>query len=244
MEEQMRLQKYLAAANVASRRASETLILDGRVTVNGQTVTALGTKVRPDDQVCVDGKPVKLVTKRYYIMLNKPAGYVTTAHDEQGRKTVFELVGDIQDRLFSVGRLDADTEGLLLLTNDGDFTYQVTHPRHEVEKTYLAYVKGIPDRRVLGRLQRGVELDGRMTAPAQVEVLEYGKNSALLEIKIHEGRNRQVRRMLDAVGHRVITLKRTAIGGIVLGNLPLGRWRHLTQPEVDRLLRGERRNAK
>lgn len=233
--EEIRLQKYLAMANVASRRASEQYILDGRVKVNGKVVCELGTKVNESDKVEFDGEIINIVKKKYYIMLNKPTGYVTTASDEFDRKTVLDLVSDIKDRIFPVGRLDADTEGLLLLTNDGDFTYKISHPSNRKEKVYHAFVKGIITRAEADKLRRGVEIDGRYTAPAKVEVLEVGKNSCLCEIRICEGRNRQVRKMLDAVGHSVIELTRVAIGNVNLGNLPVGKWRHLTQAEIDLL---------
>lgn len=228
----MRLQKYLAMANVASRRASETIITEGRVKVNGKVVTELGTKVSENDVVEVDNEKVTLAKKKYYIMLNKPAGFVTTASDEFGRKTVLDLISDINDRLYPIGRLDKDTEGLLLLTNDGDFAYEVSHPKHNVEKIYHAFVKGVPGRKELTMLEKGVIIDGVKTKSAKVDVLEVGKNSSIVEIRIHEGRNRQVRKMLEAVNHRVIELKRVAIGTINLGNLPLGKWRHLTEAEI------------
>lgn len=231
--EEMRLQKYLARANVASRRASEQYILDGRVKVNGALVTELGTKVKKSDKVEVDGEEISLVKKKYYIMLNKPAGYVTTASDEFGRKTVFDLTADIKDRLFPIGRLDADTEGLLILTNDGDFTYKVSHPSHNIEKVYHAYISGVLTRAEADILRRGVEIDGRYTAPAKISVVDAAKNSCIVEVRIHEGRNRQVRKMLDAVGHRVLELKRVAIGNVTVGNLPLGKWRHLTEAEIN-----------
>lgn len=231
--EEMRLQKYLAMANVASRRACEKLIADGRIKVNGETVTEMGTKVSENDEVMFDGEVVSIVKKKYYIMLNKPSGYVTTVSDEFNRKTVLDLLSDIEDRVFPIGRLDADTEGLLLLTNDGDFTYSVSHPKHKVEKTYHAYVTGIPKKAEINMLRNGVEIDGRYTAPAKANVIETGKNSALVELKICEGRNRQVRKMMEKIGHRVIGLKRVAIGNIMLGNLPLGKWRHLTKAEID-----------
>ncbi|MBE7054240.1 MAG: rRNA pseudouridine synthase [Ruminococcaceae bacterium] len=231
--EEMRLQKYLAMANVASRRASERYILDGRVKVNGALVTELGTKVTDEDVVEVDGEKISVVKKKYYIMLNKPQGYVTTANDEFGRKTVFDLVGDIKDRLFPIGRLDADTEGLLLLTNDGDFTYKISHPSHSIEKVYHAHISGILTRQEADMLRRGVEIDGRYTAPAKIKVIEGLKHSCIVEVIICEGRNRQVRKMLDKVGHRVLELKRVKVGNVSLGNLPLGKWRHLTESEIN-----------
>ena len=221
MDEMIRLQKFLAMANVASRRASEAIILEGRVKVNGCVVTELGTKVTLNDKVEVDGEEVFVTKKKYYIMLNKPSGYVTTASDEMGRKTVLDLISDINDRLYPIGRLDKDTEGLLLLTNDGDFAYEVAHPKHNVEKVYHAFVSGVPGKIALSKLEKGVVIDGVKTKNAVVDVLEIGKNSSLVEIKIHEGRNRQVRKMFEAVGHKVIALQRVAVGRITLGNLPL-----------------------
>ena len=232
MDNEMRLQKYLAMANVASRRASEKIIADGRVKVNGKTVTQLGTKVCNDDTIEVDGKKIQLEKKKYYIMLNKPSGYVTTASDEFGRNTVLDLISDINGRIYPVGRLDADTEGLLILTNDGDFAYTLSHPKHNVEKTYLAYVNGVPDRVALTRLENGVLIDGVRTRKAKADILEVGKNSSVVEIKIKEGRNRQVRKMLEEVGHRVMHLQRVAISTVTLGNLPLGKWRHLAEAEI------------
>lgn len=232
MDEMIRLQKFLAMANVASRRASEAIILEGRVKVNGCVVTELGTKVTLNDKVEVDGEEVFVTKKKYYIMLNKPSGYVTTASDEMGRKTVLDLISDINDRLYPIGRLDKDTEGLLLLTNDGDFAYEVAHPKHNVEKVYHAFVSGVPGKIALSKLEKGVVIDGVKTKNAVVDVLEIGKNSSLVEIKIHEGRNRQVRKMFEAVGHKVIALQRVAVGRITLGNLPLGKWRHLTEAEI------------
>lgn len=231
-DNKMRLQKYLAMANVASRRASEVIITDGRVKVNGTVVTELGTKVDENDIIELDGERVSLAKKKYYIMLNKPIGYVTTASDEFGRKTVLDLISDINDRLYPIGRLDKETEGLLLLTNDGDFAYEVAHPKHNVEKVYHAFVKGVPGKRELTMLEKGVIIDGVRTKSAKVDVLEIGNNSSVVEIRIHEGRNRQVRKMLEAVNHRVIGLKRVSVGKITLGNLPIGKWRHLTEAEI------------
>ena len=173
-------------------------------------------------------------------MLNKPAGYVTTASDELGRKTAVDLLKDIDARVFPVGRLDMDTEGLLFLTNDGDFTYTVSHPKHKIEKTYVAHITGKLTRAEANMLKTGVEIDGRYTAPAKVEVTEEKKNSSVVKIKICEGRNRQVRKMFETVGHHVISLKRTAVGGVFLGNLPLGKWRHLKEEEIKALIRHEK----
>lgn len=235
--EEIRLQKYLAMCNVASRRSAEEMILQGRVSVNGTKCTTLGTKVTENDTVCVDGTNVTLETKKYYIMLNKPTGYMTTVSDEQGRATVMELVSDISKRLYPVGRLDCNTEGLLLLSNDGDFTYKVTHPKHKLEKTYEVFVSGNAEKNALKKLEQGVWIDGKKTAPAIVDIVDYGKNSAVISITIHEGRNRQVRKMCASVGFKVMGLKRVSEGGLTLGNLPLGRWRHLTEAEVERILK-------
>ncbi len=235
--EEMRLQKFLALCSVASRRAAETMITDGRVKVNGTVVRELGTKVSGSDKVTVDGKPVRLDNKKVYIMLNKPAGCVTTVSDERGRATVMEFVGDIQERIYPVGRLDYNTEGLLILTNDGDFTYALTHPKHEKEKVYEALVSGIMLHGATDKLERGVYIDGKKTAPAKVEVKEHRRNTSLVEITIHEGRNRQVRKMCEAVGHEVLALKRKSIAGVDLGNLKEGKWRHLTEVEINKLSR-------
>ncbi len=233
--EEMRLQKFLALCSVASRRAAEAMIADGRVKVNGNVVKELGTKVSDGDKVTVDGKPVRLDNKKVYIMLNKPRGCVTTVSDEKGRNTVMEFVGDIQERIYPVGRLDYNTEGLLILTNDGDFTYALTHPKHEKEKVYEAIVSGIMLHGATDKLERGVYIDGKKTSPAKVEVKEHRRNTSLVEITIHEGRNRQVRKMCEAVGHEVLALRRTSIAGVELGNLKEGKWRHLTEVEINKL---------
>ena len=237
MENEMRLQKYLAQCNVASRRAAEQFITDGRVRVNGKVVTELGTKVCEGDFVEVDGSPVYAEKKKYYIMLNKPEGFVTTASDENGRSTVLDLIDDIDARLYPVGRLDINTEGLLLLSNDGDFTLKVTHPRHKLDKTYRVIVSGIPNHFEIEKLERGVYIDGKRTAPAKAKLLSADKQNGLIELTIHEGRNRQVRKMMEAIGYKVLYLQRVAIGNIVLGNLPLGKWRHLNPNDVKYLMR-------
>lgn len=235
MEE--RLQKYMAEAGVASRRASEQMILDGRVKVNGRVVRELGTKVSDNDRVSVDGKVIDKAKKMRYLMLNKPAGYLSSVTDDRERQTVLDLVsGDIRERVYPVGRLDYNTEGLLLLSNDGDFTYRVTHPSHEMEKTYEAIVSGTVTRAELDKLCQGVVIDGRKTSPAKARVLDAGGNATRVELIIHEGRNRQVRKMLEAVGHDVRHLKRVAIGNVRLGTLPLGRWRHLNAKEIAHLM--------
>lgn len=235
--EEIRLQKYLAMCNVASRRGAEEMILQARVSINGTKCTTLGTKVTENDTVCVDGIEIKPETQKYYIMLNKPTGYMTTVSDEKGRPTVMDLISDISKRVYPVGRLDCNTEGLLILSNDGDFTYKVTHPKHKLTKTYEVFVSGNAEKNALRKLEQGVWIDGKKTAPAVVDIVDYGKNSAVLSITIHEGRNRQVRKMCAAVGFKVMGLKRVSEGGLTLGNLPLGRWRHLTDAEVKRILK-------
>lgn len=233
--EEMRLQKYLAMCSVASRRGAEEMIAEGRVSVNGTVVTEMGIKVTDKDTVAVDGKTISLAKKKIYIMLNKPTGCVTTVTDDRGRQTVMDYVSDIPDRIYPVGRLDYNTEGLLILSNDGDFTYGLTHPKHEKEKVYEALVKGIMLHNAADKLKRGVYIDGRKTAPAEVEVKEHRRNSSLVEITIHEGRNRQVRKMCEAVGHEVLALKRVSVGGVELGKLAPGKWRHLTEVEINKL---------
>jgi len=239
MEERIRLQKYMAQCGVASRRHAEHLILEGRVRVNGQTVTQLGTTVTPRDRIECDGKRIKPEKNHVYIMLNKPSGYVTTGSDPERRPTVMDLVSGIKERIYPVGRLDYDTTGLLLLTNDGDFAYESTHPGQETTKTYLAEVMGIPNDSALERLRRGVMLDGRPTSGAEVELCELYDKHAVLRITIHEGRNRQVKRMCEAVGHPVLRLKRIAIGRLKLTQLEPGQWRYLTEKEI-KLIRGDK----
>jgi 23S rRNA pseudouridine2605 synthase len=230
----IRLQKFLADCGVASRRKSEEIITQGRVTVNGAAAVTLGAKVQPGDAVEVDGKPVKPVTKKLYLLLNKPVGYVTTVADDFGRSTVLDLIkNEIRERVFPVGRLDYDTEGLLLLTNDGGVAYTLTHPKHRVPKTYVATLNEVPAPTAVDKLRRGVFVDGRRTSPARVEWLRDN----ILKLTVTEGRNRQIRKMAEAVGYEVTALKRVAIGSIMLGNVPLGRWRHLTKTEVDYLKR-------
>ena len=238
MGEIVRLQKYIAMCGVASRRAAEELVSAGKVSVNGKRVTEQGVKVEVGaDKITVSGEEIVPVTKNYYIMLNKPVGYVSTAKDQFDRPTVTDLIKDeIKARLFPVGRLDYDTEGLILLTNDGDFAYRITHPSHNVEKTYVAAVKGGVTADKLNKLRRGITLsDGFVTSPAAVRILDAKAGQTFVEITIHEGKNRQVRRMFGAVSLKVAALKRVSISGIKLGNLPVGRWRHLTSHEISKL---------
>lgn len=231
-----RLQKVLANAGVASRRHCEELILEGRVKVNGAVVKTLGTKADPEkDKIEVNGKLLKLQASKIYLMLNKPAGYVTTANDPQGRPTVIDLVSDAGVRVYPVGRLDFDTEGLLLLTNDGEITYALTHPKHEVGKTYHALVQGVPDPDKLKRFQKGLRLADGLTAPAGVKPVKKVRGNTWLEITIYEGRNRQVRRMCETIGHPVIKLKRIKLGFLTLDKLEEGKYRQLTKEEVGKL---------
>jgi 23S rRNA pseudouridine2605 synthase len=233
-----RLQKILSQAGIASRRASEQLMLDGRVTVNGITVRELGTKADPaHDDIRVDGRRVKVVERHRYLLLNKPRGYVTTRSDPQRRPTVIDLLRGVREYVYPVGRLDFDSEGLLLLTNDGDLAARLTHPRHGVARVYEARVLGVPDAHDLDRLGRGIVVDGRRTQSADVRLLPHGRdaNEATVAITIREGRNRQVRNMCDAIGHPVTHLKRVAIGPLKDAKLKVGHWRELTDDEVERL---------
>lgn len=232
----VRLQKYLADCGVASRRGSEEIIRAGRVKVNGETISEMGVKIDEDnDLVTVDDSIVRPQNKMIYIMLNKPVGFVTTVSDDKGRDTVMDLVSDIPARIYPVGRLDYDTSGLLLMTNDGDLTYKLTHPKNNIEKTYVAEVTGNISMDTLLKLRGGVVIDGVKTSPAKVEVIGATQLGTKLEITIHEGRNRQVRKMFESVGCIVKRLTRTREAGLTLGHIPLGRWRKLTESEVNML---------
>src|SRR5262249_40522915 len=214
----------------------EKLITDGRVSVNGTTVRELGTKADPTrDDIRVDGRRIRAAERLCYILLNKPRGYVTTRSDPQRRPTVIDLLAGVREYVYPVGRLDYDTEGLLLLTNDGERAAALTHPRHGVERTYEGRVAGIPDHRALEKLRTGVPLDGRRTRPAVVKLLNPGRDEGVLQMRIREGRNRQVRRMCEAVGHPVQRLKRTRIGPISDRRLKPGEWRDLMPEEVEKL---------
>lgn len=229
---EIRLQKYLAEAGVASRRKSEELIMQGRVGVNGVKVTTPGTKVADRDVVTVDDRDVGQEEKKVYIMLNKPMGYVTTSKDQFSRKTVLDLIDGVKERIYPAGRLDYETCGLLLLTNDGDIAYGLTHPGHEVEKVYQARIAGSLDERDIKALENGVRIEDYITSPAKVKVIEKFKTDSLIEITIHEGRNRQVRMMFEKIGRIVLKLKRVSIGPVSLGSLEEGHWRHLDEDEV------------
>ena len=236
--EQVRLQKYMADCGICSRRKAEELILQGKIKVNGKTISKLGTKVAiGKDIVEYNGSKINLESKYIYILLNKPIGYVTTAKDQFGRKSVLDLV-KIKQRVVPVGRLDMYTSGALILTNDGDFVYKITHPKHEIEKTYTVTLKGIIKDEEVEMLKSGVKIEDYITKPAKVKILKIDeeKNQSRLEITIHEGKNRQVRKMCEAVGHSVLALHRSKIEGIGVKDLELGKWRYLSKQEVNKIL--------
>ena len=230
-----RLQKIISASGLMSRRAAEELIAAGKVSVNGVTA-ALGDKAEAGiDRILVDGKALPSAGEKLYIMLNKPRGYVTTLSDEKGRKNVSELVKELGTRLYPVGRLDMYSEGLLLMTNDGDFANRLMHPSHEIDKCYHTWVKGEDMGWAVELLRCPMEIDGYVTSPAEVDILELKGEEALLAITIHEGRNRQVRKMCEAAGLKVTRLMRVSEGGVELGTLKSGKWRRLTEEELDML---------
>ena len=235
-DNKVRLQKFLADAGVASRRKAEELIAQGVVRVNNRTAKIGDSVDVKNDTVTVRGKRVFQAKNLYYILLNKPRGYVTTTDDELGRKCVTDLV-KVKERIYPVGRLDRVSEGALILTNDGQFANTLMHPSHHVAKTYRVTVKGEISEGQMKQLAGGIELDGRMTAPAGVRTLEKLEDRTVIEIVLHEGRNRQIRRMLEALEKEVIRLKRTAIGSVELGSLPVGRYRDLTEKEIESLLK-------
>ncbi len=223
MEEKIRLQKYLANNGVASRRKAEKMILDGKVSVNDKVVTELGTKINPSlDKIKVNGKEINKESEHIYILLNKPIGYVTTVKDQFNRDSVIDLV-KTNKRLVPVGRLDMYTSGALILTNDGDFVYKVTHPKHEIEKTYTVTIKGIVKQEEVEKLRQGVKIEDYVTKPAKVKILKTDeeKKQSRLEITIHEGKNRQVRKMCEAIGHKVLALHRSKIAGIEVKDIEL-----------------------
>ena len=232
----VRLNKFLALAGVASRREADRWIQEGRISVNNQVVEELGLRVDEDkDVVRVDGRKIQVKTEPVYILLNKPAGYLVTLKDPFRRPTVRTLLPASLGRVFPVGRLDLATEGLLVLTNDGELAFRLSHPRFGVKKVYLAKIKGEPDKEALRRLERGVHLEGAKTAPARVVLLAPGQKSSWLRLELQEGRKREVREMCRAVGHPVLELRRVEFAGLGLGNLKPGQWRHLEPGEVRRL---------
>lgn len=231
MEE--RLQKYMARCGVASRRRSEEIIASGKVKVNNTVITEPGFKIDfNSDSVEVDGKLIKPEEKKLYIALNKPAGYISSVSDEKGRRTIMELV-EVEERIYPIGRLDYDTTGLILLTNDGEIYNKIIHPRMEKNKIYLASIEGFLSSIEIEKLEMGIDIGGYITAPANVKIIREFRNSIDVELTIHEGKNRQIRKMFEAIGHNIINLKRISIGEIKLGNLKEGLWRNLTEKELD-----------
>ena len=236
MEE--RLQKIIAKAGIASRRAAEGLILAGRVTVDGKTITELGGKYDSSRQrICVDGRPLTFAEEKVYFLLNKPKGYLSTAKDERGRRTVLDLLPEVKERVYPLGRLDNNTEGLLLISNDGNLMNGLLHPRYKVNKTYIARVTPIPTENALDKLRQGIQLEDGLTAPAVVKLLDTAEDEAKVEITIHEGRNRQVRRMFAAIGSDVRALKRVKFASLTLTGVKRGHYRPLTDAEVAELYR-------
>ena len=228
----IRLQKFLADCGICSRRKAEEYILSGKVKVNNNIVTELGTKVDEiKDKVYFNDKLVNIENGKVYIMLNKPEGCVTTAKEQFNRKTVFDYI-NIKERVVPVGRLDYDTSGLLLLTNDGDLTYKLTHPKHSIKKVYIAKVYGVPNKKKLDTFKKGIIINGYKTLPSNIEILENDNKYSVLKISISEGKNRQIRKMCEAIGHRVISLKRIAIEKLSIGNLKIGEYRYLNKDEV------------
>ena len=231
----MRINKYIASCGVASRRKAEELIISGRVTINGELITELSTTVdETKDIVEVDGLPINQEEKKVYILLNKPEGYITTVKDQFDRPSVLDILKDVEERVYPVGRLDYETSGLLILTNDGDLTYKLTHPKHEVEKTYLAMVNGIISPEEKRRFENGLRIEDYTTAKAKLKIVKADeeKNYSVCKITIHEGRNRQVRKMCKAIGHPVRNLRRIQMGRINIRGLEVGEYRNLTEDEV------------
>jgi len=234
----IRLQKYLADAGICSRRKAEELILEKKISVNEKIVRELGTKVdEQKDIIRYKGKIITPPGKKVYILINKPKGYVSTTKDDLNRRSVLDLIKGIKCRIFPVGRLDYNSSGLLILTNDGELTYKLTHPKHQIEKKYWIKIRGAPDESELDKLRNGIDLDGCKTLPAKVKIIDKKERWIKLEIIIQEGRNRQIRRMCEAIGCLVIKLKRISLGKINLGNLREGQWRHLSSEETEYLKR-------
>jgi 23S rRNA pseudouridine2605 synthase len=232
---EVRLQKYLAEAGVASRRKCEELIAQGKIEINGEVITTQGIKVKGDEIIKVDGRLIRQEQKKVYILLNKPVGYISTAKDEFSRKTVLDLVDTVKERVYPVGRLDYDTSGLLLLTNDGELANRLTHPKHEIKKVYRAMIDGGISEEDVNSLQSGIAIEDYKTAPAKVHVIETAKKETIVEITIHEGRNRQVRKMFETLGYAVLRLKRVAIGPLEIEGIEEGKWRYLRKKEIDNL---------
>lgn len=231
-----RLQKYMAKSGIASRRNCEIIIKQGRVKVNGVTVSNMGVKINPNlDQVMVDGRIITPKSKMVYIILNKPSGYITSVTDPQKRPTVLDLIDEDVGRIYPVGRLDFESEGLLMLTNDGEMTYYLTHPKYEVKKQYRVLVAGHPGDDKINSLRRGVDIGNYITRPCELVKIGEDDTNSMFNISIHEGKNRQIRRMFDTVGHSVINLRRERLGNLTLGSLKLGTWRYLYDKEIEDL---------
>jgi 23S rRNA pseudouridine2605 synthase len=236
MSNPIRLQKYIAQCGIASRRKAEELIAEGRIAIDGVKVTEMGIRVIPGkNKITFDGKLVEEREQLVYYLLNKPKGYVTTLSDPQGRPIVTSLVKNSKARIFPVGRLDLDTEGALILTNDGEFAQKIQHPSHDIDKTYEALVKGCPQKAKIALLARGIFLEGKMTSPAAIKVVSKAGKNCLMQITIHEGRKRQVKKMFDFIGHPVIHLKRTAYGKLTLGRIALGDFKQLNPSELNKI---------
>lgn len=234
----MRINKYIAFCGIASRRKAEELILNKRVKVNDVIVTELSYQVNDkDDIVKVDDVIIKKEEKLVYVLINKPEGYITTVKDQFDRPSVLDLISDITERIYPIGRLDYETSGLLILTNDGDLTYKLTHPKHEIDKTYIARVKGKPSKMEMENFRNGLRIEDYITSKAKIKILKYDetKDISILEIKIHEGKNRQVRKMCKAINHPVLKLRRKAMGKIEIGDLKIGKYRYLTENEINYL---------
>jgi len=238
----IRLNKYLAQAGVASRREADRMIVEGRVSLKGKTVESLGTLIdERTDKVEVDGKRIKIKNDSHlYLLLNKPPGYLVTVKDPFKRPTVMDLLPSLKKRVYPVGRLDLSSEGLLLLTNDGDLAYRLMHPRYRIMKEYLVRIEPKPKASMLRRLEKGIYLDGKKTAPAKIRMLTTTKMGTQVKVELFEGRKRELRRMFEAVGHDVLSLKRIRFGSLTLGKLKKGQWRHLSQKELERLKRDTR----
>ncbi len=235
---EVRLQKYLASAGVASRRKSEELILDGRVSVNGKIVTELGTKIETNrDKVTVDDELVKTENRKRYILLNKPEGYISASKDQYDNLSVLHLIDGIKERMFTVGRLDKDTTGALLLTNDGDFANKVMHPKYKINKTYIAEVNGKPTPEEMNSFAKGLLIDGQKTAPAKIRIVKEKSKTSILEIIIHEGKNHQVKNMCEAIGHKVVKLQRYAIGNLTIEHIKEGHYKEYDLKELKKHLK-------
>lgn len=230
-----RLQKYIARCGITSRRKAEELIISGKVQVNGCIVKDYVIVDDEKDVIKIDGKEIKPEENKVYIILNKPEGVITAVKDNFNRKTVLDIV-KVKERIFPIGRLDYDTSGLLILTNDGDFAHEIMHPSKEIDKVYVAEVKGIPDKEDIEAFKKGIELENYITARAEMKIISKMKDTSLAEVTIHEGRKRQIRKMFGKIKHPVISLKRIKVGKLDIGNLKQGEWRYLTQTELNRLL--------